>query len=226
MDYGKFRIVDRLDSPWVARINPDGTRTILVRKGEILRVGLVRRLQAWAADGPAAPGATRPASEPPRVAERNMYGAMGGAACATVPRISLAALRQRHSGVVMTVHTDRGLLVIGDQLTRATTLAVAASVPPVIGAGELDPPAAPSTPAPAADGSSLAGRRLGHTAARRRAHRWVSVAVLAVGSLWVADSVDDQPADGRYGVSEDARMEAVTVVTHAPPQTWPRITAY
>lgn len=226
MDDSLFRVVDRLEGPWAARINPDGTRTVLVRRGEVLRAGLVRRLEAWASQHPAAAGAALPAPDPARQADRAVYGATGGAACATLPRIALPAeLLRRHHRVVLTVHTDRGPLVIGDRLTAAATLA-AAGGPPVIGADELPaPPAASPRPAPAA-GPHLAGPQLDHAVARRRAHRWVAVAVLTVGALWVADAVDDQPADGRYGVAEDARMEAVTIVTHAPPQTWPSITAY
>ncbi|MFI9381211.1 hypothetical protein [Kutzneria sp. NPDC052558] len=219
--------MDRLDRPWVARVNPDGTRTVLIRRGEVLTVGLVRRLQAWAAQPAAKAGPALPLPSPPRRADQAGYDVAGGAACATLPRIALpAALLRRHHRVVLTVITDRGPLVIGDQLTAATTLATAAGGPPVIGADEsLALPAATPRPAPAAASPRRPGRQLLY-AGRRQAHWWAAVAVLAVGSLWVADTFDDAPTDARYGVAEDVRLEAVAVVTHAPPQTWPRVTAY
>ncbi|MEV6609920.1 hypothetical protein [Kutzneria sp. NPDC051319] len=175
-------------------------------------LGVAAQVPAQRRAAPLAPPAARPA-------ERLVYDVAGGAACATLPKIELAALRWRPR-VVLTVHTDRGPLVIGDTPTQ-TTGPAAAGGPPVIGGDELVPPAAELPARP-----SLAGHQFGRVTARRRVHRWVSVAVLAVGVLWVADTFDDQPADGRYGVAEDVRMEAVTVVTHAPPQTWPRITTY
>lgn len=212
-----FRVVDRLDRPWAVHVDRDGMTTILVRRGEILSPALLLWLRNVATRVPAQRREALPATVA-RSAERPVYDVAGSAACATLPKISLAALSCR-SLVVLTVYTDRGPLVIGDPATQATRPATADS-PPVIGADELEPPAA--SPA----GSSAAGRQVGRPAARRRMHRWVSVAVLAVGALWVTEAVDDAPADGRFGVATDGRMETLTVVTHAPPQTWPGITGY
>jgi len=149
----------------------------------------------------------------PTPAERLVRDVAGSAACATLPRIALAELWERHH-VVLTVHTATGLLTIG---TPPAMPAVSVP-PPAIGD---DDPAAPPAAAPRPTTAVSSPRPAG----RRQAHRWVAVAVLTVGSLWVADAFDDAPTDGRYGVAEDARMEAVVVVTHAPPQTWPGITA-
>jgi len=205
-----FRVVDRLDRPWAVRIGRDGTPTILVRRGEVLPPTLLRWLLGVVAQLPTQQHGATPAPTP---AERLVCDIAGGAACATLPRVALAELWERHH-VVLTVHTDTGPLTIG--------MLPAANLPPAIGDDE---PAAPPRPRPVVTVPSPAGRqhvRAGH----RTALRWVAVAALAVGSLWVADTFDDAPTDGRYGVAEDARMEAVTVVTHAPPQTWPGITAY